>query len=105
VRDVPRAARFYERWFGFREFVRHGSILFLRNETAFDLALAPDSESAAMPPWFHFGFRLGSPEAVRDLRKRMRAKRVRLWNHVDERDFVSFRCSDPDGNGIEIYWE
>jgi catechol 2,3-dioxygenase-like lactoylglutathione lyase family enzyme len=104
VRDVAKAAGFYERWFGFREHVRHGDILFLRNEQGFDLALAP-GEPASLPSWFHFGFRLGSRETVLDLHRRMTAERVRLGELFDEPDLASFRCSDPDDHAIEVYWE
>jgi catechol 2,3-dioxygenase-like lactoylglutathione lyase family enzyme len=106
VKDVERTKRFFESWLGFRETIRHGEILFLGNEDGFDLALAPDPSPAPMPPWFHFGFRLATRGAVRDLHDRMRSAGVTIRKELyDDGEFASFRCQDPDGYSIEIYWE
>jgi len=106
VRDVERAKRFYEAWLGLRERVRHGDILFLRNDDGFDLALGPAEVVEVFPRWFHFGFRLESPEAVRALHARMqRENEGRAGSLFDEPYRVSFHCQDPDGYAIEIYWE
>lgn len=106
VRDLASARRFYETYLGFHERVRHGTILFLRNDHGFDLALAPDTAPAEFPPWFHFGFRLDSPETVSALHDRMVRDGVPIPSALlREPDFVTFRCADPDGHAIEIYWE
>lgn len=106
VKDVERSKRFYESWIGLRENVRHGEILFLRSDEGFDLALAPDPAPQAMPTWFHFGFRLPEKRAVLDLYDRMRASNVAIQKELYEDDeLASFRCLDPDGYAIEIYWE
>jgi catechol-2,3-dioxygenase len=106
VRDVLRSRRFYEQYFDFAPHVQHGEIAFLRNERHFDLALAPDGAPAGFPGWFHFGFRLPGPDAVRALYARMQADRVTIVKPLyEDDDLVSFRCADPDGYGIEVYWE
>lgn len=109
VADVDRARGFYERHFRFRFHVMHGPILFLRNAEGFDLALAPAEtpEADAFPVWFHFGFRLASPSHVRAAYRKMRAADVPMREDglIDDPDLVSFRCYDPDGHGIEVYWE
>ena len=105
VRDVEASKAFYGRWFGLRERVRHGEILFVRDESGFDLALAPDRKPARMPKWFHLGFRLGSAARVRALHRRMRAARQDTTDLGDEPDYVFFRLKDPDGYAIEVYWE
>jgi catechol 2,3-dioxygenase-like lactoylglutathione lyase family enzyme len=105
VADVDRAAAFYERAFGLRRHVWHDDVLFLRDEAGMDLALAP-GEPDRLPPWFHFGFRLAGPDAVRDLHARLAADGVEMAAPLsEERDFVWFRCRDPDGHAIEVYWE
>jgi catechol 2,3-dioxygenase-like lactoylglutathione lyase family enzyme len=106
VRDVARSKRFYEEWFGLREHVRHGDILFLRDERGLDLALAPDAHPAALPPWFHFGFRLPTAGDVAALHARMERERLDGLGplHRDD-DFVHFRARDPDGHVIEVYGE
>jgi catechol 2,3-dioxygenase-like lactoylglutathione lyase family enzyme len=106
VRDLAKARAFYERYFAFREHVLHGNILFLRNADGFDLALAPAEGTGEFPHWFHFGFRLSSPEAVRAMHGRMSADRVPIAKPLhDDPEFVSYRCLDPEGHAIEVYWE
>jgi catechol 2,3-dioxygenase-like lactoylglutathione lyase family enzyme len=105
VADVARAAAFYERAFGLQPHVWHEDILFLRDEAGMDLALAPGAPDE-LPPWFHFGFRLESPQAVRDLFARLTSAGDDLAAPLSEApDFVWFRCRDPDGHAIEVYWE
>ena len=104
VRNLDRAKRFYESYFCFRERVRHGDILFLRNTSGFDLALAPDRTPFSFPEWFHFGFRLGSADAVRKLHRRMTSDGLEV-EEIEEYDgYVTFRCEDADGYAIEVYW-
>ena len=104
VRNLDRAKRFYVSYFRFGKPVRHGNILFLRNTSGFDLALAPDRTSFSFPEWFHFGFRLGNARAVRKLHSRMSAEGVQVQNIEEYADYVTFRCMDPDGYSIEVYW-
>jgi len=104
VRNVDRSKRFYESYFRFRERVRHGNILFLRNTSGFDLALVPDPMPVSFPEWFHFGFRLGSENAVRKLHGRMTSGGVEV-EEIEEYDgYVTFDCEDADGYAIEVYW-
>ena len=105
VRNVDHSKRFYESYFGFRERVRHGNILFLRNTSGFDLALVPDRTPLSFPEWFHFGFRLGSARAVRMLHGHMSSKGGQVQDIEEYPGYVTFRCADPDGYGIEVYWE
>ena len=113
VADVARSRAFYERFLGLREHVRHGDVLFMTDDARFDLALAPagDVMTAArpgdgFPAWFHFGFRLPSAGAVRQLFSDMKAAGVVIVVVLEEDSgLVSFRCADPDGYTLEIYWE
>ena len=105
VRNVDRSKRFYESYFGFRERVRHGNIVFLRNTSGFDLALVPDRAALSLPEWFHFGFRLGDARAVQTLRDHMSSQDVHVQDIEEYPGYITFRCADPDGYGIEVYWE
>jgi catechol 2,3-dioxygenase-like lactoylglutathione lyase family enzyme len=90
----------------FAEHIWHAEVLFLRNRQGFDLALVPDVQPASFPKWFHFGFRLADSQAVRDLHARMAAGGQTISTPLQEEpDFVWFRCQDPAGHQIEIYWE
>jgi len=106
VSDVGSAREFYERWFGFKEQVQHGPIVFLRDEGGLDLALAPDSDAGALPSWFHFGFRLDSIEQVETLHTAMLGAGVEIRQPFENwGDLAAFRCVDGDGYQIEVYWE
>lgn len=105
VRNVDRSKRFYESYFGFRERVRHGNILFLRNTSGFDLALVLDRTPLSFPEWFHFGFRLTSARAVRTLHGHMGSEGVQVQSIEEYPGYMTYRCTDPDGYGIEVYCE
>ena len=105
VRSVDRAKAFYERFFGLREFVRHGEVVFMRDGKGMDFALAPAAEPEPMPPWFHFGFRLPDVAAVEALHAQIVEAGVACEPLGREPDIVWFRCRDPDGYGVEVYWE
>ena len=106
VRSVERARAFYANYFGLRDHVSHGDVLFMRDANdGLDLALAPAETLDAFPPWFHFGFRLEHPEAVRALHELMTRDGVETTALEQLPDFVVFRCRDPDSYQIEVYWE
>jgi catechol 2,3-dioxygenase-like lactoylglutathione lyase family enzyme len=108
VRDQQRSRRFYERYFGFDAGpaqVYEDGVLFLRDGHGFDLALADSRTVPAMPGFFHFGFRVGAPDAVRLLRARLATGGVEILEHSAEPAYESFKCRDPDGYVVEVYWE
>jgi predicted lactoylglutathione lyase len=59
-----------------------------------------------VPPWFHFGFRLDSGAAVVSQCDRMQERGVTIVKPLyQDGTLVSYRCADPDGHAIEVYWE
>ncbi len=106
VRDRRKASEFYRGWFGLAVLREGDEITFLANAADFLLALMQDAAPAPMPPWFHFGIRLPSKEALRDLHARMLREQVELAKPLyEDATLMSFRCRDLDGYAIEIYWE
>ena len=106
VRDRRAAETFYARWLGMKVVRQGESLAFLSDEQGFDLALMDDSDPGRMPTWFHFGYRLDSARDVVALHERMNAAAVVILKPVyEDSELVSFRCADPDGYAIEIYWE
>lgn len=106
VRDVEASRAFYAAHFGLREHARHGAILFMRDAGGLDLALAPDPAPAPMPAWFHFGFRQVDAAAVACLHDRLASAGVPIPAPLaGDEAWTSFRCEDPDGYRIEVYWE
>ena len=106
MRDRRVAESFYTDWLGMKVTRRGDNLTFLSDEQGFDLALMHDSEPIRMPAWFHFGYRLGSARAVVALYQRMSTSGVAIAKPLyKDSELVSFRCADPDGYAIEIYWE
>jgi len=107
VGSVEKAQGFYARFFGLRPSVWHGDMLFMRDEAGMDLALAPAANAEPLPDWFHFGFRLESAAAVTRLHGEMAEAGVPMKTGLttDGEELTFFRCLDPDGHDIEVYWE
>jgi catechol 2,3-dioxygenase-like lactoylglutathione lyase family enzyme len=108
VRDYDRSSRFYARYFGFDPATARrypdGTVI-IRNADGFDLALHPATEVPAASTFLHFGFALDDAEAVRALCGRLEGEGVPVTERDDEPDLVSFKCLDPDGWRVEVYWE
>lgn len=75
------------------------------NADRFDLALHPAIEAGASSNFLHFGFAVADAEAVRSLRTRLERDGVPSVERDDEPELVSFKCLDPDGWRVELYWE
>jgi catechol 2,3-dioxygenase-like lactoylglutathione lyase family enzyme len=108
VTDQERSRRFYESYFGFGARPSRwydGGVLMLYDADGFSLALGPTEEEIRVPQFLHFGRHMESPESVRDFRDRLAADGVRIDEWWDEPDYVSVKCSDPDGYVVESAWE
>jgi len=106
VRDRALAEGFYRRWFGLATKRSDDAITFMTGDRDFLLALMHDPTPAPVPPWFHFGMRVGSAGGVRDLLAAMQAAGVPIVKPLYQDDtFASFRCADPDAHAIEVYWD
>lgn len=105
VASVTRAKAFYEAYFGLRALVWHGDMVFMRDDAGMDLALAPGTVEP-LPAWFHIGFRLNGHGDVRTLFERLQADGAAITEALTiEGDFSYFRCADPDGYQLEVYYE
>lgn len=108
VRDYERSVDFYHTYFGFdpataRRF-SDGTVI-VRNEDGFDLALHPGEPPDPIPDFLHVGFGLPGPQQVRDLLAKIEAAGVPVVERYDEPEHVSFKCVDPDGWRVEVYWD
>jgi catechol 2,3-dioxygenase-like lactoylglutathione lyase family enzyme len=108
VRDHERSLRFYATYFGFdpatAQTYPDGTVI-VRDGDGFDLALHPVAAAAVQPEFLHFGFGVADAGAVRALQARLADDGVPIIEHDDEPDLVSFKCLDPDGWRVEVYWE
>ena len=108
VRDYQRSLRFYAAYFGFdpatAQEYSDGTVI-VRNADGFDLALHPVGDVGALPAFLHAGFRAAEPAEVRTLLARLDADGVPVVERDDEDEYASFKCLDPDGHRVEVYWE
>ena len=108
VRDAAACRDFYVRHFGFRPAFEADGGHFLRNDEGFLLALVPALNHQSLPDGFHLGFGLSDPEAVVALHEELSSAGVRLTAVDDHRPgeaYTTFRCWDPDGTEVEVFWE
>ena len=65
-----------------------------------------DSNPTSMSAWFHFSYRLRTPEPVIDNHQRMNQAGMQMRKTLyKDPALVSFRCADVDGYAIELSWE
>jgi catechol 2,3-dioxygenase-like lactoylglutathione lyase family enzyme len=108
VRDERRSQQFYVAYFGFdpatAQQYEDGTVI-IRNADGFDLALHPVEHVEPSPAFLHAGFRAAQPDDVRRLLERMEADGVTIVERDDEAASTAFKCLDPDGHRVEVYWE
>lgn len=108
VLDSEHSLRFYATYFGFDAATAtrypDGTTI-VRDIDGFDLALHPASGPRPPAEFLHFGFRVADRDQVNRLRERLEADDVTIVERDDEPDLVSFKCLDPDGWRVEVYWE
>ena len=105
TKDRPLSEAFYRERFGLAIKKRGDTLTFMKGERDFLLALMDDPAPEPAPAWFHFGMRMESPDAVRAKHDELAAGGVAITRPMrNEPAIASFRCADPDGYSIEIYW-
>ena len=108
VHSLGRGQQFHPAYFGFdsatAQEYEDGTVI-IRNADGFDLALHPVRQVEPSPAFLHAGFKAAAPADVRALMERMDADGVTIVERNDEAAYVAFKCLDPDGHRIEVYWE
>jgi catechol 2,3-dioxygenase-like lactoylglutathione lyase family enzyme len=108
VRDQGRSQQFYSAYFGFDPATAQhypDRTVIIRNADGFDLALHPAEYIEPSPAFLHAGFKAAGPADVRTLMDRMEADGIAIVERNDEAAYTAFKCLDPDGHRIEVYWE
>ena len=108
VRNAAACRDFYERHFGFRPAFEAEGGYFVRNDEGFLLALVPAVEHQPLPAGFHIGFRVAAPADVESVHADLSESGVAVSDLEDDRpdsEYVTFRCWDPDGTEVEVFWE
>lgn len=101
--DPEASARFYQELFGMERQWEEGEFVFLAcGET--DLALTKGRPQVHRR--FHIGFRVDSRDEVDQWLAAVRAFEAEVSHGPsDYGDYYTFTCRDPDGYGVEIYYE
>ena len=112
VADPAACRDFYVRHLGFRPAFEAEGGIFLRNDDGFLLALVPppDGRHRPLPDGFHVGFGVGDggAEAVLALHAGLAGAGspvTPIEDHRPGEDYVTFRCHDPDGTEVEVFWD
>jgi catechol 2,3-dioxygenase-like lactoylglutathione lyase family enzyme len=108
VRDAQACRDFYQQHFRFQAAFEADGGYFLRNDEGFLLALIPAEVHQCLPDGFHIGFGMTEPAGVNDLQRELSRTGARTTAVEDFRpddDYVTFRCWDPDGTEIEVFWD
>lgn len=111
VRTVERATGFYRRVLGMEVTERVGDALVFLSSSMdhHTLALQAVGERASAAPagstgLYHVAFEVTSPGALEETLARLDESGV-PWQAVDHGISWAVYFDDPDGNGLEIYWD
>jgi catechol 2,3-dioxygenase len=113
VSDLDRALRFYRDVLGFEVMQRHA------NEVAFisaggyhhHIGLNTWESAGGQPPppgttgVYHFAILYPTRAALADALRRLMAAKIPLDGASDHGVSEALYLNDPDGNGIELYWD
>jgi len=112
VADLERALSFYRDILGFRVRAtpRGGEMVVLgASERSLDLALMALAGGSPPPATatglHHLAFRYPSRRELARAYRHLSECGIALTEATDYGTSQSLHCSDPDGNGIELYWQ
>ena len=111
VRDLDRAVEFYRELLGLDVRERLDAYAFLTfGDHHHDLALQRVGSGASGPDpgpsvgLYHAAFEVDSPEALAAVHDRVRARGIPV-SPVDHGISKALYFDDPDGNGVEVYYD
>jgi catechol 2,3-dioxygenase len=113
VSDLERSERFYVDLLGFHVTARYGTdaVFLSAGDYHHDIGLNTWQSKGGPPPpagttgLFHFAIRVPTRRRLAEAFVHLRDAGVRLSGASDHLVSEALYLSDPDGNGIEIYWD
>jgi catechol 2,3-dioxygenase-like lactoylglutathione lyase family enzyme len=109
VREEARSLAFYATYLGFDPATARADTRTARwsfaTPTTSTSRCTQATFSTGGAAFLHFGFSASEPDLLRELMASMRADGVSIVEQDEEPDIVSFKCIDPDGWRVEVYWE
>ena len=111
IRDLQRSVDFYRHYFGLEVTEQLGTDLVFMSAGAMhhELALQQVGKQAHRPSrydvgLYHVAFEVPDREALAETYRKLQRDGLRA-SPVDHRISWAIYFSDPDGNGIEVYWD
>jgi catechol-2,3-dioxygenase len=115
VADLERSKSFYSDILGFEvveQDPEHGGVFMTLGESGHTIDLFPAKEPELLPPSArsrpglqHIAFQVESDEALKDAYFTLQERGVKVTRAMDHVSQKSIYFDDPDGNGLEIYYE
>lgn len=113
VSDIPRAERFYVDVLGFHVTARYGddAVFLSAGDNHHDLGLNTWQSKGGSPPppgttgLFHYAIRVPTRRHLAELLVHLNEAGVPISGASDHVVSEALYLSDPDGNGIEVYWD
>ena len=111
IRDMDRSVAFYENFLDLKitENLNDSSVFMSAGEMHHELALQVVGERAALPGrhdvgLYHVAFEVPNKDALTEVYKKLKKAGVKVYP-VDHRISWAIYFNDPDGNGLEVYWD
>jgi len=113
VADLERAITFYRDVLGFEVTIRYGTEAVFLSAGGYHHHIGLntwDSQGGQPPPQgttglYHFAIRYPTRAALADAFRRLRDAKISLEGASDHGVSEALYLRDPDGNGIELYWD
>src|SRR5262245_56804214 len=111
VRDLDRSEKFYTEVLGLKVNHRRDNIAFLSvREHSHELAIRAMGDDAPRPDAArigtnHFAWQMETFDDLQAMYRHLQEKGVHIERIRDNAFSVGIYFSDPDGNGIEVYYE
>lgn len=111
IRDMKESVAFYEKYLDMKitENLSNSFVFMSAGEMHHELALQEVGETATLPGrhdvgLYHVAFEVPDKEALVEVYKKLKQGEVAVYP-VDHRISWAIYFNDPDGNGLEVYWD
>ena len=111
IRDMDSSVAFYEHFLDMKitENLDNSFVFMSAGEMHHELALQEVGETAKLPGrhdvgLYHVAFEVPDKEALVKVYKKLKKGGIAVYP-VDHRISWAIYFSDPDGNGLEVYWD
>jgi catechol 2,3-dioxygenase len=111
IRDMKQSIAFYQNYLGMKitENLNDSFVFMSAGEMHHELALQEVGKSAALPGrhdvgLYHVAFEVPNKQALIETYQKIKQGGIDVYP-VDHRISWALYFNDPDGNGIEVYWD